>query len=241
MRTGRPSKIDPARIEAIVVAIKLGSDRTTAAAVCGIAKGTLYSWLARGTAEQARLESEDAAPDESEAIYVDFLHAVEQAEALAHHFCSNALLSDKSWRAKLAWLERRYPELWAKGTDVWTLAHLLRLVRDGVIAEADGPASAAVLKLARLRGLLGSGVKPSDVEGMLDDATAKRELESAGLDDAEMVAALDLLERLRGGQKAKVVDVAAESSIAVPTRPVECAPEHDAPPAERPWRMDDKG
>jgi transposase len=115
---GRPTKLTPQVQARIVQAIVGGNDITVAAAYAGIGKATFYLWLERGRKEMTRLEASPfARPRASETPFVDFIDAIEKAQADAE--TRNVALIAKAaqegtWTAAAWWLERKYPERWGR-------------------------------------------------------------------------------------------------------------------------------
>jgi transposase len=100
---GRPTKLDADTSDRICSAIRGGNYIETAAAVAGIHRDTLYTWLKRGRTEE-------------DGIHRDFVLAVDEALANAE---KNALrtiedASDEHWQAAAWRLERRFPERWGR-------------------------------------------------------------------------------------------------------------------------------
>jgi hypothetical protein len=91
--------------------LRAGNHRQQAAVLCGIARRTFYRWLELGEQES-----------ETGGKHYDFLCAVERAEAVAEsrklRVVSRAAYGDKKhgpdWKAALAFLERRFPDRWAR-------------------------------------------------------------------------------------------------------------------------------
>lgn len=101
----RPTKLDPARRERIVEAIRTGCYAETACRAAGISESTYYRWLQRGEAEHA-------------GIYAEFVRVVREAEAEAE-LHAVALVWEQmpeDWRAAIAFLERRFPTRWRRRT-----------------------------------------------------------------------------------------------------------------------------
>lgn len=105
----RPTSLTPEVQARIVEALKRGNYRSTAAAAAGIHRNTLINWEQRGEA--------------GEAPYVDFLTAMQQAEAQAEMDLVDRIRSAMPGVPKesnadlwtnLAWiLERRYGGKWS--------------------------------------------------------------------------------------------------------------------------------
>ncbi|MEZ4376226.1 MAG: hypothetical protein R3B07_35810 [Polyangiaceae bacterium] len=101
---GRKSKYTPEIHQRMVVMLRVGNFRETAAAACGIAARTMRDWLKRG-----------AADEEPFATFADDCLAAE-AEAEARGVAAIAKAGEKDWRA-LAWiLERRSAKRWLIST-----------------------------------------------------------------------------------------------------------------------------
>lgn len=97
MATGRPTKLTPALQREIVRHLKRGNYREPVARFVGITERTFHGWMARGQAA-------------TEGVYHAFFQAVmkaeEEAEVLAVARVKN---KHPEW-----WLERKYPERWAR-------------------------------------------------------------------------------------------------------------------------------
>jgi hypothetical protein len=91
----------------IVDKIKAGCHIETAYKSCGIHRDTYYRWRAIG---------EQHIQDNHQSLYAEFAEATNRvtndAEVRNILLINNAAVKD--WRAALAFLERRYPERWAK-------------------------------------------------------------------------------------------------------------------------------
>jgi len=115
---GRPTDLTPQVQAKIVLAIVGGNDNKVAAAHAGIGESTFYAWLDRGRKEVARLAaSSRAKPRASETPFVEFLEAIQKAQADAE--TRNVALIAKAaqegtWTAAAWWLERKYPERWGR-------------------------------------------------------------------------------------------------------------------------------
>lgn len=89
---GRPSKLTPARHDAIIASIESGNYFDTACSSTGITRQAAYLWLERGQAERTRIDTgitdtqraeNGDPPAHQERRYLDFFDAVERARALA--------------------------------------------------------------------------------------------------------------------------------------------------------------
>lgn len=139
-KVGRPIVLTEKIRDDIVKAIRLGNYYGPSARFAGVAESTLYHWLDRGRKE----------PD---SIYGEFLREVEKAKNFAEieavGFIREAGKADPKhyqW-----WLERKFPQRWAKKVDKATEA----------ATQAAAAATAAVVKVL-LVGTPPPGEKPFD-------------------------------------------------------------------------------
>ena len=102
-----PRKLTPEVHDRIVGAIRLGCYRETAAASAGIRSATLREWLKRGARAVAGGKGK-----KGERIYVELLHAIEQAEAEAEvlDLAKITAAATNDWRAAAWKLARLHPE-----------------------------------------------------------------------------------------------------------------------------------
>lgn len=93
---GRPSRYTKRTCDKIIAAIAAGASRASAARAGGIDDSTLYEWM-------------NAHPD--------FGERVREADDLVRKRVEEAFFGDvtggKDWRARLAWLQARYPSDWS--------------------------------------------------------------------------------------------------------------------------------
>lgn len=96
---GRPPKLTPDVEAKVLQAIATGCTRRLAAAFAGIGERTLYTYMSR-TGQQ----------------YRQFRQAIEKAEAEAAMTMVGAVraAAPTSWQAAAWWLERKYPDEWAR-------------------------------------------------------------------------------------------------------------------------------
>lgn len=114
---GRPTKITPKIQETIVENLKAGNYIETAAAHAGIEKKTLYNWMKRAAREQQRVDDNPRAKiRKEEAPFVEFLHAVEKAQAFAEvrDVRLIAKAAEDHWQAAAWRLERKFPDKWGR-------------------------------------------------------------------------------------------------------------------------------
>lgn len=81
MAGGRPSKLDDSTQQIICAAIARGLGYEPAARLAGIGYTTFRNWIIRAEAEIERLGSSKSRPKKSEQPYLEFLKAVQRAEA----------------------------------------------------------------------------------------------------------------------------------------------------------------
>lgn len=114
---GRPTKLTQELMDEIIKVIRSGNYIETACAYAGIEKKSLYNWMKRARKELERLDKNPRAKmKKSEAIYVDFLHAVEKALAYAEIRDVTLIgkAAEESWQAAAWRLERKFPDKWGR-------------------------------------------------------------------------------------------------------------------------------
>ena len=103
MPGGRPSKLTPDVEKKLVDAVRAGNSREAAAKVSGISEATFYNWLSQGReAKRGR--------------FLEFLEAIKKAEGEAEQKAMSRIVEagQKHWQATAWWLERKYPNRWAR-------------------------------------------------------------------------------------------------------------------------------
>ncbi len=132
-----PRKLTPEVHDKIVGAVRLGCYRETAAASAGIRSATLRDWLKRGAraAASGRVSKADK-------IYVELLHAIEQAEAEAEvlDLAKITAAATNDWRAAAWKLARLYPDRYSER----------RSAGAGSAPSDEEPTSSDEQKVARL-------------------------------------------------------------------------------------------
>lgn len=93
----RPSRYTINTADKIIQAIELGASRDAAAAVVGITDTTLYEWMNKHSEFADRVHKADAV-------------ARQKVEQL---FFSDVLKDKGDWRARIAWLQAKYPGDWS--------------------------------------------------------------------------------------------------------------------------------
>jgi hypothetical protein len=102
----RPSKISKRTADRVLEAVRAGATREAAASAGPIARSTLYAWIREG-----RLH-----PDSAAGAFVEELERADDAAELmvirewTTHFSSD-------WRSCAMFLERRFPQRWARPVD----------------------------------------------------------------------------------------------------------------------------
>ena len=131
-RVGRRTKLTPERQNRIVSAIRVGNYTTVAVAYAGVGRTTFYRWMRRGKRA-------------TDGLYRRFYEAVRKAnvEAEVRAVAIVQKHMQKSWRAAIAFLERRFRLRWGlvenRGIDpIETLSELLGFGREELYMIADG-------------------------------------------------------------------------------------------------------
>jgi hypothetical protein len=147
-------------MQRFVAALMAGNYVETAAAQAGLAKRTVYEWMRRGARGQGK-------------EYVDFLHAVQKAQAHAETRAV-ALISraaESQWQAAAWQLERKCPARWGQRIRV-TVDHEQAAFLDRL--ERELPRAVYEQVLAVVAGTPGEGTlgTPAIAEGESADSAA---------------------------------------------------------------------
>lgn len=116
-KLGRKTDLTPEKHDRIVEFIAGGNYVETAVAAAGISKATYYNWIDRGQSERDRLKANpEAEPDQDETIFLEFLDAIEkaQAEAEARNVAIIQKAAFSTWQAAAWWLERTRAKKYAR-------------------------------------------------------------------------------------------------------------------------------
>ena len=110
-KLGRPTLLDEDRLNRITEALENGTAARHAIRAAGVTHTTYYNWLERGRKERDRRNA-NLPEDPTETPFLDFLDAVEKAEAVAatshmQNIAQTAL--NGTWQASAWILERRFP------------------------------------------------------------------------------------------------------------------------------------
>lgn len=99
------SKFTAERRKAIVEALERGNTLTHAAALAGVSRDAVYEWLAKG-----------AKATDPASTYRKFAEDVARANALVADFAIGKIRTamPDDWRAAMTFLERRFPDEYAK-------------------------------------------------------------------------------------------------------------------------------
>lgn len=108
---GRPTKATPERIEAICHLLAKGNTRTTAAAMCDVARGTLWRWMAED--ETFRDAVEKAESDAQKTLLHRILMSAETGMTVTRQN-GDTVEYPGQWTAAAWILERRWPELYGR-------------------------------------------------------------------------------------------------------------------------------
>jgi hypothetical protein len=119
----RPTKLTPARHEAIVQAVRDGNYFATACAGAGVAEATGYEWLARGEGTDRRRPRDRG--------FAEFAEAVRRAEAEAETDAVALIRQGFADNPRLAldYLARRHPDRWGQRDTLTVLQKLVGEVR----------------------------------------------------------------------------------------------------------------
>jgi hypothetical protein len=103
-KMGRPTKFNDERASKILEALRLGVPQATAVTYAGVSDSTYYRWL------------QDAAKDDAPQQLKDFRDAVHaaRAEAEVRSLAVIQNASRKTWQAAAWFLERGFPQHWAR-------------------------------------------------------------------------------------------------------------------------------
>jgi transposase len=97
---GRPTSLTPEVEKAIVLALRAGNYRDTAAQAAGIHRHTLRNWVIRG--------------EQDEEPFASFLAALEKAEAAGEKKLLREIRKGvDGWQSRAWMLERRWPSRWS--------------------------------------------------------------------------------------------------------------------------------
>lgn len=106
---GRPTKLDDALGEKICESVKAGIGVARAAELAGVARRTVFHWLAKGRRDDQAGRAN---------VYTRFLHKYEESSASAIAICEGTVLHaavhKRDWRAAVTYLERRVPNEWGR-------------------------------------------------------------------------------------------------------------------------------
>jgi hypothetical protein len=117
-RGGRPTKLTPSVQAEICEAIEAGNYIEPSAIRAGVAKETLYNWLRRAGREIEKSSSDKRYRiPAKERKYIEFLHAVKEAEAQAEATDLETIRRAASlgqWQAAAWRLERKHYDRWGR-------------------------------------------------------------------------------------------------------------------------------
>jgi len=114
--TGRRTLLDDQVLERISNALRNGAYIHHACEASGISTSTYHNWLERGRNERDR-QNAGLKPDTAEAPYLEFLEAIEKAQAegaldLLGEIANHA--RNGTWQAAAWILERKFPRQWGR-------------------------------------------------------------------------------------------------------------------------------
>lgn len=96
------TKLTPELQKNLIRYIQAGSHIVVACKAVGISEVTFYDWVKRGRA--------------GEELYLKFLKSIKKAQAKTEirNIAIVQKAAEKNWVAAMTWLERKYPQRWAK-------------------------------------------------------------------------------------------------------------------------------
>ena len=103
---GTPSRLTDSLIKDVAARVEAGAQPQSVLIALGIPQRTASRWIALGRGEQL--------PDdqEPEGKYEELWLAIDEAQAKARSGAETAILADKDFRAKQAWLAAKFPNEW---------------------------------------------------------------------------------------------------------------------------------
>lgn len=112
-QVSRKSKISKEMITKITNLIKAGNFAKIACQVARISEDTYYRWIKLG---KAHLENDGLDEEGNPSLYSEFSESIKEAEAQAEARVVMKIQQamDETWQAGAWYLERKYPERWAK-------------------------------------------------------------------------------------------------------------------------------
>ncbi|MGH9751648.1 MAG: hypothetical protein ACREA2_02605 [Blastocatellia bacterium] len=140
---GRPSKLTPAMSRRIILGVSLGLSYQRTCDLAQIPYRTVRRWILRGEQEQA-------------GKFWRFCQAIKKAEAAGVIVCLTRIhkAAEDDWRAAAWFLERRFPEAWARR-------------RRNIHANPDGSAVAGRLSEHMTKVYGGAAPTPRDLRQLI--------------------------------------------------------------------------
>lgn len=114
---GRKTKLNYKLIDIACKSLENIHFEKTVAKAIGVSEVTWYNWKNKGKAVQDKLkQNEYYEPTEREQLYLDFYESVRKSSAIGEVKALDNIrrLGKKDWRAIAWYLERRFPNQWAK-------------------------------------------------------------------------------------------------------------------------------
>lgn len=123
--SGRPTKFDLRRVKRILRALELGQPKRRAALAGGITYGCFRDWFVKGKydVEHGKRTTE----------YAKFFIGVKEALAKGEYANAGTInrASKKNWQAAAWWLERIFPNTWARKEAVAIMGRNVNLNLEG--------------------------------------------------------------------------------------------------------------
>ena len=113
--------------------IRSGCFVSRACTLAGVSRGAYYDWKKKGLEARERDRTN---------IYSEFLEAIEMADADVEVALVSQISRDKSWRAKLEILKRRFPERWGDCRQARIpdqIAYASPMIRNVYVSDPENP------------------------------------------------------------------------------------------------------
>lgn len=140
---GRIPKITDEKIDLILIGMRRGYSMQLAFAMAGIGKDTFYSWI-NAAYKALERQKKGLAKRKRDRELIRLIGVIEEHEAQAEAAGVRNLYEHAargSWQASLAFLERRFPERWAKSEERETSINVTVGYQSIQVAVSAGPHS----------------------------------------------------------------------------------------------------
>jgi len=111
---GRPHLLDTSLFNNLVELVREGNWYSVTCSICGISYSAFNNWMKIGKKLQKEYEGRVDEIPIDKIKFLNFYEAIRKAEALVESDAVRKVLADKDWKAQITYLERKYPERWAR-------------------------------------------------------------------------------------------------------------------------------